>query len=287
MTDKLDGQAAAEALFEAARLNLEDPNRKGALLTFGTAGQLVMTGDMHGNHRNFDKLQKYCALKTSPSRFVVLHELIHAEPERYNDPDLSIDLLIRAVRWKCEFPDNVFFLQSNHELSQLCAHEIVKGGRSVLHDFEAGVAIRFGASGAGKVLDGVLDYIASLPIAAKTAGGIMLSHSLPSAGFMDFFDPAVLERNPTAADLNPGGSAHALVWGRFQPAEAIERFAAKLGVEIFVVGHTPQEAGFNMIGRLIILASDHAHGVFLPIDLSRKYAVEELAQSIRKFAGVA
>lgn len=287
VTDTLSVADAARFLHEAAQLNREDPIRRGSTLHFGASGQLVMTGDMHGNQRNFDKLQRYCALRTSPSRYVILHELIHSEPERFNDPDFSIDLLIRAVRWKCEFPDNVFFLQSNHELSQLCSHEIVKGGRSVLHDFESGIAKRFGSSSIGKILDGVLDYIASLPLAARTASGIFLSHSLPSAGFMDFFDASVLDRVPTTADLNPGGSAHALVWGRFQPAEALDRFAARLGVKLFIVGHTPQETGFNVIGRLIILASDHAHGVFLPIDLSRDYTTEDLASSIRKFAGVA
>ena len=215
----------------------------------------------------------------------MLHELIHSEPEHYGAPDHSIDLLIRAVRWKCDFPDNVYFLQSNHELSQLRRHEIVKGGRSVLHDFDAGIRDRFGAA-ADKVLDGVMDYIESLPLAARTANGIMLSHSLPSSNTMDSFDETVFARTPNDFDLSPGGAAHNLVWGRFQPPGAIERFGERLGVDIFIVGHTPQEMGHTVVGRLIIIASDHQHGVFLPIDLSRKYTVDELERGIRKFAGV-
>ena len=52
------------------------------------------------------------------------------------------------------------------------------------------------------------------------------------------------------------------------------------------MGHTPQETGYATIGRLIILASEHNHGTFLPIDLARRYTLEELEASIRKFVSV-
>ncbi len=280
-----DAQSACQTLREAAQLNREDSNRTGSLLNFGAAGQLVMTGDLHGNLRNFEKLQRFCALERSPGRSVMLHELIHSEPDPLGTPDYSIDLLVRAVAWKCEFPDNVFFMQSNHELSQLCAHEITKGGRCVLADFERGVAERYG-SAADDVLAAVNDYIASLPLGARLANGIFLAHSLPDALYVDSFDLSVFDREPTPSDLLPGGPAYALVWGRFQRAEVVELFAQRLDAEVIIVGHTPQEMGYGRVGRLLILASEHAHGVFLPIDLSRKYTIEELMRKIRKFVSV-
>lgn len=280
-----DAATACQTLREAADLIRHDPNRRGSLLTFGAGGQLVMTGDLHGHHRNFDKLQRFCALERSPGRMAILHELIHEEPDPPLTPDLSIDLLLRATAWKCAFPDNVFFLQSNHELSQLRGHEITKGGRSVLGDFNRGVEQRFGAD-AVDVLEAVNDYIAALPLAARTASGIFLSHSLPDALFMDSFDLTVLDREPTETDMDPGGAAYALVWGRFQPTEVVDAFARRLGVDVLLVGHTPQESGHTRVGKLLILASDHAHGVFVPIDLSRKYTAEELERQIRKFVSV-
>jgi len=284
---RVDAAAACRTLREAAQLNLEDPCRRGSLLSFGSAGQLVMTGDLHGHLGNFRKLQRFCALERSPGRMVILHELIHLEPDRLGGADTSIDLLLEAAAWKCRFPDNVFFLQSNHELSQLCGHEISKGGRCVLADFERGVALRFGRQ-APEVLAAVNDYIASLPLAARLANGILLSHSLPDGVCLERgeFDVSVFERQPTSADLAPGGAAYALVWGRFQTPEEIDAFARQLGVSLFVVGHTPQEMGYARVGRMLILASDHAHGVFLPIDLSRRYSVEELERAVRKFVSV-
>jgi hypothetical protein len=277
--------AACRALHEAAELNREDPNRRGSLLEFGSAGQLVMTGDMHGHVANFDKLQRYCKLENNRGRFVILHELIH-NGDGPENLDLSIDLLVRAAEWKVAFPDNVFFLQSNHELAQLRGQEITKGGRSVIQEFERGVAYRYGAR-TPEVLKGVRQYLASLPLAARTASGVFLAHSLPDPFQMEGFELGVLEREPTALDLAPGGSAYALVWGRFHRPEDVERFARRLNVELFVIGHTPQETGYTIVGdRLIIVASDHSHGVFLPIDLSRRYTVEQLAAAIRKFVSV-
>lgn len=286
MSEIANAQTACQYLHEAARLNREDENREGALLTFGSAGQLVMTGDMHGNQRNFDKLQKFCELEHNPARSVILHELIHQEPETPGQPDLSIDLLVRAVQWKCDFPDNVFFLQSNHELAQWRGYEITKGGRSILRDFEQGVALRYGNQ-AKAVLTAVSDYISSLPLAARTAHGVFMAHSLPDPFIMDAFDFNLFKREPTPDELSPGGDAYSLVWGRFHPPDVVERFARRLGVEVFLVGHTPQENGYRVTGRLIILASDHNHGVFLPIDLGRKPTVEQLEAKIRKFVSVA
>lgn len=280
-----DAKAAADVLHEAAELNREDPLREGSLLRFGSAGQLVMTGDMHGALRNFDKLKRYCDLKRNPGRSVILHELIHAEPQLPAGVDLSIDLLVQAAAWKVEFPDNVFFLQSNHELSQLRHHEITKGGRSVLADFERGVVFRYDAH-ADDVLAGVDAYIASLPLAARTAKGIFLSHSLPDGMGVAEFDLSVFERQLTVEDMDPGGPAYDLVWGRFQRPEEIDVLAERLGVELFVVGHMPQDEGQGVTGRMLIIASDHNQGVFLPIDLNKSYDIERLAAATRKFVAV-
>lgn len=280
-----DAESVADALIEAASLNRGDPNRVGNLLRFGSAGQLVLTGDMHGNIRNFEKLQRFCALERSPGRNVILHELIHTEPDPVERADISIDLLIRAVEWKRKFPDNVYFLLSNHELSQWQGHEITKGGRSVLRDFERGVALRFG-KGADKVMQAVVAYIASLSLAAQSANGVFVSHSLPDPLTIEYFDYTVFTRTLSDADFRPGGPAYQVVWGRFHSPEVVDYFARRVGAKICVCGHTPQESGYNVVGNLIILASDHAHGVLLPIDLHRPVALEEAVASIRKFVAI-
>lgn len=287
MTAEMDASAAVDVFREAAELNLEDPLRKGSQVVFERYGQLVVTGDFHGNRRNYDKLVKYCALRSSPARFVIVQEVIHEEPLAAGQPDRSHELLLDVARWKCEFPDQVFVLQSNHEISQITGKGILKAGRGVLDDFVAGVEAAYGADGVTKVMDAMKTFILSYPLAARTPNGVFLSHSLPAPREMAGFDPSVLNRRVELEDLVDGPAAKFL-WGRRQPPELLDRLAEMLEADVFILGHQPQPMGFSQIGeRTLILSSDHNHGVFLPIDLSKPVTMPDLVKRIRKFVSVA
>ena len=57
------------------------------MLQMPNYGQLVMTGDLHGHFRNFDRLKKYANLERTPARHVVLHEMVHKELPTMQDVD--------------------------------------------------------------------------------------------------------------------------------------------------------------------------------------------------------
>ncbi len=281
-----DARATADVFLEAGRLNREDPGREGSLLQLPDYGQAVMTGDLHGHERNFAKLQRYADLGTAAARHVVLHEIIHAEPTVALAEDHSHEILLATARWKIDYPDQVHFLHSNHEMAQLTGKEICKGGRVVTRDFERGVEIRYG-SGAEDVLNAILSFIESFPLAIRTSNRILLSHSLPNARDMGTFDPGVLKRSLRREDYYEGGHAYVMVWGRHHTPEVLDKLAAAFDVDLFVCGHQPQEAGYDVVhGRMIVLASDHNHGVFLPFDLKKPQTLKTLTQQIRPFAGV-
>lgn len=275
-----------EVLLEAARLNREDPLLHGSLLRFPNYGQLVMTGDLHGNWRNFEKLRKYCDLKHAGARHVILHELIHEEVATIDGVDDSYRLQIEAARWKCEYPDQIHFLQSNHELAQVLGMEISKNGRVATAEFERAVRKAYGDQ-SDKVLEAIHTFILSCPLAGRTPNRVFLSHSLPSPHTMPSFDPAVFTRVPTDEDLQSPGSGYLLVWGRHQTAEELDQLTEMLDADFFLCGHQPQEMGHEVLhDRLIILASEHNHGVFLPFDLAKPITLEKLTRNIRPFAGI-
>ena len=281
-----DARAAVDAFLEAARLNREDPGRSGSLLKLPDYGQVVMTGDLHGHERNFAKLQRYADLKNAPARHVILHEIIHAEPLEPLAEDHSHDILLATAKWKIDFPDQIHFLHSNHEMAQLTGKEICKGGRVVTRDFERGLEIRF-SKGAPEVLAAILSFIESFALAVRTENRVLLSHSLPNARDLAGFDPGVLSRPLVREDYYEGGDAYAMVWGRHHTPALLQRLGEALDVDLFICGHQPQETGYDVIhDRMIILASDHNHGVFLPFDLKKKPTVKSLTQQIRPFAGV-
>jgi hypothetical protein len=282
-----DAAHAVQVFREAAALNLSEPQRQGSLIRLPGYGQVVMTGDLHGHARNLEKLQKYAMLERTSARHVILHEMVHQElDERLLDH--SHDVLLRAAEYKCEFPDQVHFLQSNHELAQLTDYPIAKNGRAVIDDFNASVRSAYGAGQETEVLAAINEFIASFALAIVTDNRVWMSHSLPNVHDMAEFDPAVFTRPATLEDLRSNRTIFSLVWGRRHTRDQVESLAKLLDVEVFIIGHQPQEMGYTVLfDRLIILASDHNHGTFLPFDLAKRQTAEDLIRNIRKFVAVA
>lgn len=282
-----EGARDAEIYLQAASLNREDSLLHGSLLRFPNYGQLVMTGDLHGNSRNFAKLQKFCNLEQFAARHVIVHEIVHEEVSALDAVDHSHRVLLETAMWKCAFPEQVHFLLGNHELAQLQSHEITKNGRVVTHDFEKALHVAYGADGP-IVLEAINTFIISMPLAGRTSNRVFLSHSLPSPQMLPQFDPTVLLRTPTEEDLRDRGSAHLLVWGRYHTEPALSKLCKILDVDFFICGHQPQESGYEVLHeKMLILASDHNHGVFMTLDLNKPVSLERLTNTIYPFAGVA
>ncbi|MBI4581156.1 MAG: hypothetical protein HY718_15740 [Planctomycetes bacterium] len=279
--------SAIETLRRATELNLEEPLRDGSLLRFPHYGQVVMTGDLHGHRRNFEKLVRYCQLESTPVRHVLLHEMIHAEPAGAGWVDRSVELLLDAAQWKTFFPDQVHFLQSNHELAQLQDHEITKGGRLVTDEFQRGVAEILGFQRLDQAMEAIDAFIASFPVAARSHNGVFFAHSLPDVYQIDHFDPNCVFQPADKLDLSEGGMIYQLVWGRRHTPALLDKLAEAWNVQFFLIGHQPQEMGYAVLyNRLIILATDSDHGAFLPVDCGRQYDLETLTKRILFCAGV-
>jgi len=273
---------------QAARENREDPLLSASLLKFPNYGQVVMTGDLHGHQRNLERLISYCDLDRAGARHVILHEIIHEDPGSTSDVDRSHGLLLQAARWKCAFPEQVHFLMGNHELAQITGREISKAGRILTLDFTRGVEEAYGTGAAAEVMAAILDFLSSFPLAGRTVNRIFLSHSLPGTREIASFDPSVLNRPLTDDDLIDGGSAYALVWGRRQNPELLSHLAEALDVDMFICGHQPQETGYRVVdNRLLIIASDHNHGVLVPLDLGKQVEMSDLLRAMRPLASIA
>jgi len=278
---------AIEYFTEAARFNHDDPYRCGNILLFDDYGQVVMTGDLHGNIRNFRKLLRYAALENTAPRHIILHELLHVPTLAAGEEDPSFWLMVEAAKVKCEFPDQVHFLLGNHEIAQLTNREILKEGFYPVATLRKTVLQTYGEDRGQEVLLALNEFILSMPLAAKTPNRIFMSHSLPDAAVAKSFDFNILERPWNIEDAQPGGAVYAMVWGRQHPPEYLESLAARLDVQIFIIGHIPQESGYRMVNeRLLILASEHSHGVFLPFDMRKPYTMQDLVHNIRKIASI-
>lgn len=283
--DLRDPRVVCEVFERAAKLNVEDPKRRGGVIEMPSQGRLLMTGDLHDHGLNFHRLLKLAGLDRKRTNFLVLHEVIHG-PARINGRDLSIRTLARVAALKCQYPEQVLTLQSNHELAQMIGEGIVKDGANSVEAFDAGVEMLFGDD-APAVREAMNRFIRSHPLAIRCPRGVFCSHSLPAPRKIDVFDPSVLDRACTDDDLKVGGSAYLMVWGRHHNQRVADELAAAWKANVFVMGHQPAEMGYEEEGQtMLILASDHDHGVALPIDLSREYTRDDLINELVPLASV-
>jgi hypothetical protein len=178
---------------------------------------------------------------------------------------------------KCQYPRQVHLLLGNHELSQGTARRISKGDLDLNELFREGVGTAYGPHAAA-IYTQYLELFAVVPLAVRTANRIFLSHSLPSATRLATFDPAVLEQDvPDEAELLPGGSVHALVWGRDTSSATATAFLQKVDADLLITGHIPCPEGFAVPNeRQLILDSLGAPACYCLFPADRPLTQEEL-----------
>ena len=155
-------------LYQLARQeNLSEPLRKGQILQFTRLGEVVMTGDLHGNERNFDKIVRFAGLAENPDRHLILHELLHEEgatPEGC----FSFRLLERALRLKKTFPRRVHLLLGNHALCQVFDKPVIRDGGDAVDFLRAGLERSY-VQYAGQVCNAMHEYLLSEPFGGASA----------------------------------------------------------------------------------------------------------------------
>lgn len=285
-TDNTLGLTADQAVetFEAAKEELQlNPLRHGQVVTLPSTGTVLMTGDLHDHRTNWRKLQYVADLGASPDRHLVLHELIHGDHFDEKGREDSWVTLYQAAELLLDFPEQVHFLLANHDLAQIHGEGISKGGLSVCEAFSAAIKRDFGASYASVEM-AITEFLLSLPLGVRAPGaGVFFCHSIPADDQLDEFDYDVFGREKmTAADYQRRvGPAYQLIWGRGISEERAAEFASALQANVVITGHQPQDRGWKRNGdRHLILASDHARGVCLPLPLDQKLSIDEIEKRI-------
>ncbi|MBA7635097.1 hypothetical protein ES703_42697 [subsurface metagenome] len=248
--------------------------------------QLIAAGDIHGHRRNFERIIAFADLANNPNRHIVMQEIIHGGPEDAEGGCLSYKLLFDAVRYKLSFPDRVHIIMGNHDTSFINNSKVMKNGKEMNRSIRLALEREFQEAGDDIKL-AIKQFLLSQPLAVKCENRIWLSHSLPNDRFADKFDPKILDRPLENNDCEKPGSAYLLTWGRNMSQQTLDKMAKLFNVDIFVLGHQPQQQGWSRAGEnLIIIASDHNHGCLLSIDLAISYTVETLTDSIVPLASI-
>lgn len=269
-----------DILRQAAKLNLSDTNRRGSTVGFGDDLEVIVAGDLHGNRSALNKIISYASLDKSPSRRLILQEIIHGPEDPRCGHDRSIELLIRAARLKVAQGEKLVILLGNHDVAQVTGSEISKQGRGACKAFAGGVNFCF-TDDAREVLDAVGEFCLSLPLVVRCPNGALITHSLPSPHRMDQVDLDILERQYRNEDMVRGGTVYEWTWGRDQTEEQTDELARKLGVEFFILGHRHTPDGYEILtSRAVTIASDHQRGCVVHFNSSEPLTSDNIAEHI-------
>jgi hypothetical protein len=279
-------QQAIQLFRKAGELNNSCSFRKGNVIYLPDHGKVVVAGDLHGHRRNFERITHYADLENHPETFVVLQEIIHGGPEDDYGGCISYQLLYDVLDYKLRFPSQVHIILGNHDTAVVCDTSVLKAGKEMNLAMKTAMRRHY----KGKFQDveaAMVDYMMTQPLAVRCANRIWISHSMPTDEWAEDFDISIFDRPYTLADIQRPNPVYQLTWGRRQSPQALDFLAKKLDVDVFILGHQPQEIGWAPVGEhALIVASEHNHGCLLAFDLSRSYSISELIDRILPLASI-
>ena len=86
-------QTIIDLLNKGTESNSKDKLRRGNLINLPAKGDLIITGDLHGHCRNFERTVAFTDLANHPDRHIILQEIIHGGPEDSQGGCLSYQLM--------------------------------------------------------------------------------------------------------------------------------------------------------------------------------------------------
>jgi hypothetical protein len=274
-------------LLEAGILaNQQDKYRKANMIVLPQEGDVIVAGDIHGHRRNFERVVSYTNLEKNPDRHLILQEIIHGGPEDKMGGCLSYELLADVARLKIQYPDRIHIILANHDTAFISNSDVMKNGKEMNASMRAAMQRRFGSD--FKAVESAIErFLFSQPLAVRSPNRIWISHSLPSDRMIEKFDFTIFDRQLKISDIVRPNSAYLLTWGRTHNLETFKLLAEKLDVDLFVLGHQVQEAGWMSNNEnLIIIDSQHNHGHLLHFDLGSQYTIERLIVSLVPIASI-
>lgn len=279
-------QTIIDLLNKSAEANNADKFCRGSLVSLPAQGSLIVTGDLHGHRRNFERILSYADLANNPDRHILLQEIIHGGPQDSRQGCLSYKLLFDAARLKLDFPDRVHIIMGNHDTAFISDSSVMKDGQEMNLSMRLALEREYGTNSA-EISLAIKQFLLSQPLAVRCQNRIWLSHSLPDDRHGEQFDRQIIDRKLQEEDCKRPGSAYLFTWGRKHSQSLLNKMAELLDADIFILGHQTQKLGWAKAGdNLVILASEHNHGSLMPIDLSKSYTIDQLIDSIVPLASI-
>ena len=285
-----DPQKVLATIRRATELFRATPGRRGGLVTLGgSAEEVMVVGDLHGNIPAFRQVLLAADLANKPGRHLVFQELVHGNnfyPDERGDKSHQLVDIVSAL--KCQYPDRVHLILGNHELSELTGRPIAKGGVALNALFRQGVGTAYGPS-ADAVYEAYRKLFATLPLAVRTPNRVFLCHTIPDPIDLERFDASIFEADRwTDQATARHGAVYAITWGRNTDPDNVDRFAEIVDADWFITGHQPCDEGFRQANhRQIIIDGTEPYPAYCLFPARAPATIESLLGCVRTFTPAA
>ncbi|MDH3718646.1 MAG: metallophosphoesterase [Planctomycetota bacterium] len=274
-----------ETYDKAVVANANAERREGNIIELKarTADEVMVTADLHGDRKNFNAIRHLANLAKHPGRHLVMQEVCHGGPTYPGSGGcMSHTMLEDVARLKTEFPEQVHFLMSNHEMAELMDYPIVKNQKMLNLLFRIGLQDQYGPA-IEKVRDAYMPFIRTLPLAVRVEGGVWISHTLPENVDNVGMDLRLFDREITKQDLVEHSPLFNFVWGRDFRQENADAFAKKVDANVLIHGHEPCPEGYHLPNtRQIILDSNGEKGSYVLLKVGEKVSQEQVVKRIKR-----
>ena len=269
---------------QAAEANRQTAGREGNVIVLNgeLADEVMITGDIHGNRRNFNLIRKIAALGRHPRRHLVLQEVCHGGPiYAQNGGCRSHTVLEDVAEWIVKYPGRVHFILGNHELAELIDYPIQKNRQMLNLLFRLGLQQMYG-SATDRVREAMFSFIRSCPLAVRMPAGIFISHSVPEFVDTREFDASVFDRQIEQAEYAARTDVFRLVWGRDYRVENARAFAELVDAKVLINGHEPCAEGSSAPNDVqIIIDCCGEKASYLLLSTDHEWSHAEIVDQVR------
>ena len=112
-------------------LNYSAKYRKGNVIALPQTGKAVISGDLHGHRRNFERIVSHADLKNNPDTCIIFQEILHGGMEDEFGGCLSFKLFFEILEFQQEHPDQVYLVMGNHDTAIISDSDVMKGGKEM------------------------------------------------------------------------------------------------------------------------------------------------------------
>lgn len=240
----------------------------------------MITGDVHGHRRNFNRIRRIAALADHPYRHLVLQEVCHGGPSYAAGGCMSHTMLEDVASLVARHPGRVHFILGNHELAEMSDYPIQKNRQLLNVQFRLGLRHMYGPA-SEEVRLAYVRFLWTCPLAVRLPSGIFVSHSLPEGTDGQGFEPSVLLRELRREDCVEQADVFRLLWGRDYRRENAQAFMELVGARLLITGHEPCSEGFvvpNDAQVILDCCGPRAAYAILPVaaELSQSQIIERI-----------